>query len=197
MLCDEAGALVGEGGSKLLFLQLPTALPLAKPSAGGGGDPPPVKASEFLAALSHASDYADPAADTGLATARQLFDDDAAAAGLRGEVEVYRSGKVVLRVGGVGLTVQPGAACSFEQELACLVPAAAPAKAPAPGDDDEEPPPPVDLHRVGRVHQRLVVTPDVPALLEQVREERRAVAAAPPSLPAAALAKPKVKAGRP
>ena len=86
------------------------------------GDPPPVKASEFLAALSHASDYADPAADTGLATARrderdepemsprviaaktkprsateptpchhrQLFDDDAAAAGLRGEVEVKR-----------------------------------------------------------------------------------------------------------
>ena len=35
------------------------------------GDPPPVKASKFLAALSHASDYADPAADTGLATARR------------------------------------------------------------------------------------------------------------------------------
>jgi len=104
------------------------------------------------------------------------------------------------------LEVQPGTACSFDQELVGVRLAdetdetdqpAKPAAAGTSGGlgggrptlgrgglgslleeevEEEAAKPPMELYRLGRLHQRLVVTPDVGSLLERCAAERAAQA---------------------
>ena len=67
--------------------------------------------------------------------------------GLLGELVMRRSGKLEMRVGDSVYAVQPGTACSFDQEIVSF---ATPATAGSH----------MDLHRVGKLRSRLVVTPD-------------------------------------
>ena len=68
--------------------------------------------------------------------------------GQLGELLVRRSGKVTLSVGGMMLDVTPGTTCSIEQEIVVMgIPE-------RPGEH-------VDLHQIGKLHERMVVTPDL------------------------------------
>ena len=79
---------------------------------------------------------------------------------------MHRSGRVRLRMGDFFLEVQPGTSCSSEQELVALGSA-------APGER-------VDLHRLGKLHDRMIVTPDVEHLLAQCAAEAQPPAPAGP-----------------
>lgn len=72
-----------------------------------------------------------------------------------GEMLVHKSGKVSLQIGNFRMHVDPGTPCSFAQELAAL-------KLPPQGSTDG-----VQLLRLGPVHERLLVTPDIARLLSQ------------------------------
>jgi DNA-directed RNA polymerase III subunit RPC4 len=91
-------------------------------------------------------------------SAAQAMEDAAAqelaslASGHLGELVIRRSGKVALKIGDMMLDVQPGTACCLEQEIVAM-------EMPrVPGGD-------VQLHRLGKMHERMVVTPDIDALL--------------------------------
>ena len=72
--------------------------------------------------------------------------------GQLGELVVYESGRVALVIGEHELDVQPGTVCSCEQEVVAV------GMPQIPGG-------PVDLHRLGKMKERLVVTPNVDHLL--------------------------------
>ena len=72
--------------------------------------------------------------------------------GQLGELVVRRSGAVSLHIGDFKLDVQPGTTCSIEQEVVAM------AMPPAPGEK-------IDLHRLGKLQERVVVTPDLDDLL--------------------------------
>ena len=72
--------------------------------------------------------------------------------GQLGELIIYRSGRVALQIGEHKLDVQPGTVNSCEQEIVSM-------------SMPETPGGPVDLHRLGKMHERLVVTPNVDHLL--------------------------------
>ena len=90
-----------------------------------------------------------------------------------GELVVYRSGAVRLQVGGYWLDVRRGADTSFDQELVAVEEAAAEV-ATSHGAVDA----PVQLHRVGKLAQRLVLAPDLDHLLDAAAREQAAAAAA-------------------
>lgn len=69
-----------------------------------------------------------------------------------GELVVRRSGEVALKIGERILDVQPGTACCVDQEIVALVTPATPRGS-------------VELHRLGKMNERMVVTPDVNHLL--------------------------------
>lgn len=61
--------------------------------------------------------------------------------------------QVVLHVGETLFDVQQGAGCSFDQELISI-------GQPARGGDQ------VDMHRLGKLNERVVVTPNIDSLFE-------------------------------
>ena len=72
--------------------------------------------------------------------------------GQLGELVVHKSGRVCLQIGGLMLDVQQGTVCSHAQEIVAM---SLPDK---PGGS-------VDLHRLGAMQERLVVTPNIDELL--------------------------------
>lgn len=145
----------------LFFFQLPTTLPL-KPGATLNGDPASaLSGPEYLAALAGKANA--PASslvktDTNADGSAKAMGDapvdlrSLGDGGQLGELVVRRSGKVCLQIGGLMLDVQPGTICSVDQEIVSMgVP--------------EEPGGKVDLHRLGKMHERFVVTPNVDDLL--------------------------------
>ena len=72
--------------------------------------------------------------------------------GQLGELIIYRSGRVALQIGEHKLEVGPGTVNSCDQEIVSMGVAGSPGA-------------PVDIHRLGKMHERLVVTPNVDSLL--------------------------------
>ena len=72
--------------------------------------------------------------------------------GQLGELILYESGRVALQIGEHQLDVTPGTVCSCDQEIVAMGTTSAPGA-------------PVDIHRLGKMHERLVVTPNVDNLL--------------------------------
>ena len=70
-----------------------------------------------------------------------------------GELVIRRSGKVGLRIGGLTLDVQAGTVCSMDQEIVRMGAPQGPAGSR------------VDLHRLGKLQERFVVTPNIDDLL--------------------------------
>mmetsp|Transcript_11266 Transcript_11266/g.39954 ORF Transcript_11266/g.39954 Transcript_11266/m.39954 type:complete len:358 (-) Transcript_11266:116-1189(-) len=92
-----------------------------------------------------------------------------------GKLKIYKSGKVRMEIGGVPFCVDQGAQTFFQQEIGCVCPLAK------------------EYVNLGSIQNRVVLTPDVGALLADLLKaqearsgaEAPAVAAAPPARPAA------------
>lgn len=157
----------------LLFFQLPVHLPVAAPSAsaptpaasaatGSTGAGPaagvaPVRATDYLATLaSTRPEGGSSCGDTGGARPAPLKQ---LPRGQLGELVVYKSGKVMLSIGGMLLDVHPGAETSFDQEIVALDETQATTGGTAP------------LCRLGKLDQRLVVTPNLDDLLARCAQE--------------------------
>ena len=178
----------GASSDKLLIVQLPMKLPVPSGAASARNARAAasrVRPSDYMAALSkaHSASYggAEPPAEgaDGAETqeARPARPEDSLAefselAALTpppgqaqtsgpaplGELLVYKSGDVRLRVGEYLFHVEPGTACSFEQELIAMGP---------PAEH-------VELLRLGELSQRVIVTPDVEHLLKRCADDRPA-----------------------
>ena len=61
--------------------------------------------------------------------------------------------QVALQIGDLLLDVQPGTVCSFDQEIVSI------GMPSTPGG-------PVDLHRLGKMHERLIITPSLDSLAD-------------------------------
>ena len=169
-----AAAEEEEGSPPLFFLQLPTHLPLR---LGASGTAASVSGPEYLAALAGSGGSGGGGGGGGCggcgagggssSSGGGTWAEGAAAkcapaslgqlgAGELGELVVHRSGKVSLRIGERLLEVQPGTACSIEQEIVAM-------RMPtAPGAH-------VDLYRLGKLRERLIATPDLDHLLADTR----------------------------
>ena len=161
----------------LLFFQLPVHLPVAAPSASASAAASPaaspaasavaaeraagvtpVRATDYLATLASthpegSSSSCGDAAGARPAPLKQL------PGGQLGELVVYKSGKVMLSIGGMLLDVHPGADTTFDQEIVALDETQAAAGGTAP------------LCRLGKLEQRLVVTPNLDDLLARCAHE--------------------------
>ena len=158
----------------LFFFQLPTSLPL-KPGAPLDGKPSGgLSGPDYLAALARSGGGTSssgivpvptplpPAAAAAAAAAaaeghsRPTLDPQVSlgdlGSGQLGELVVHKSGKVCLQIGGLMLEVQPGTVCSHHQEVVTM------------GMPEQEGGS-VELHRLGPMHDRLVVTPNIDELL--------------------------------
>ena len=150
----------------------------------GGDGECAVSAQDYLTALTEGTGGDDAADGAGgsprKAAAKAAAEAATTPAGLTalgdgemGELVVYRSGAVRLQVGGYWLDVRRGADTSFDQELVAVEEAAAEV-ATSHGAVDA----PVQLHRVGKLAQRLVLAPDLDHLLDAAAREQAAAAAA-------------------
>ena len=173
---SEAGSAEPNAASFYLF-QLPTTLPLkgklpqtasgpARSGRGAGkGMEHVMSGAEYLAALagsgSGSSGGKAPAAampghpgevSGAKGSPETQMDLSHLGSGQLGELVVYESGRVALVIGEHELDVQPGTVCSCEQEVVAV------GMPQIPGG-------PVDLHRLGKMKERLVVTPNVDHLL--------------------------------
>ena len=197
LLYDDDGAPLAAESHKLLFLQMPMHLPVPaghceRPRDDGDGDDGDdggdgecaVSAQDYLTALTEGTGGDDAADGAGgsprKAAAKAAAEAATTPAGLTalgdgemGELVVYRSGAVRLQVGGYWLDVRRGADTSFDQELVAVEEAAAEV-ATSHGAVDA----PVQLHRVGKLAQRLVLAPDLDHLLDAAAREQAAAAAA-------------------
>ena len=153
---DDAGG--EDEPPSFLFFQLPASLPLKAGVTLGGADSVRhgMNGAEYLAALASIGAGKAEAAGDGAgvppkteAPPVELRD---LGSGLLGELVVRRSGKVQLRIGALSLDVQPGTICSTDQEIVTM---AAPSEA---GGD-------VELHRLGKMPERMVVAPNLDHLL--------------------------------
>ena len=157
--------LLCPGEQKMLFVQLPMQLPISAGVRPGEPKPPMLTSTQYLTALSSgiAVEQADQervlsahntavngSAAPKLASLKTLED------GKIGELIVHKSGKLVLQVGEFELDVRTGNECSFDQELTVLGPA------DKPGNS-------VDINQLGKLHRRIVVTPDVETLLPPLK----------------------------
>jgi len=77
-----------------------------------------------------------------------------------GKLKIHKSGKVRMEIAGLPFCVDQGSAIFFQQELGCICPLAK------------------EYVNLGAVQSRVVLTPDVAALLEQMEQEKAAAAAA-------------------
>lgn len=153
----------------LLFFQLPVHLPVAAParSASTPASPAssaastsaagviPVRATDYLAKLASTRPEGSGSDATGARPAplKKL------PGGQLGELVVYKSGKVMLSIGGMLLDVHPGADTTFDQEIVALDETQAALGGTAP------------LCRLGKLAQRLVVTPNLDDLLSRCAHE--------------------------
>merc|ERR1712087_712595 len=67
--------------------------------------------------------------------------------GLLGKLRIYKSGKVVMEVGGLPFCVDQGCELSFRQDLACVCPEAK------------------EMTSLGKIEKRMVLTPDIDAMV--------------------------------
>jgi len=176
---------------QLFFVHLPSALPVRPSAPKPPGAPPTVSGTEYIAALAR-GDGCEEGGVCGFGVGGGSFRGGGAAegspplatledmeAGTQGELLVYKSGKVVWSLHGFLLELQQGAPCSFDQEIVAL-------RQPPDADGGEgalvtvgaptgkASAVPMHLYRLGRMAHRLVVTPDVPSLLQRCAAERAA-----------------------
>ena len=137
---------------------------LASSGGGAGGPPPPGSSSGgILRSGEFGSNSSLYALDVAAEAERQNNQAEPKqelsklGAGQLGELIIYKSGAVALQIGEHSLDVQPGTVGSCDQEVVTM---SVPSK---PGD-------PVDLHRLGKMHERLVVTPNLDHLLQKGAE---------------------------
>lgn len=138
----------------LFFFQTPPNLPLARDGRPAGGQ-------EYLASLASGSEATSDAAKTGGPAALTEL-----SAGQLGELIVRRSGKVTLRIGDHLLDVTSGTACSIDQEVVAM-------SIPQQVGQD------VHLHRLGKLHERLIITPDLDHLLSSTTAQPSTASRAP------------------
>jgi len=156
-------------------VQLPTHLPLAGGEASerkqGARTSGGVSKADYLAALSSAN--ASSAGDTdsggpgsGAPSLAGLAD---LQEGQLGELLVLRSGKVMLSIDGFLFDVHQGTECTFDQELVAISsPEGQSSSTSEPQRRAGERP--VDIHRLGKLHERLILTPNVDSLLAAAAE---------------------------
>lgn len=80
--------------------------------------------------------------------------------GMIGKLKIHKSGKVRMEIGGLPFCVDPGSATFFHQELACVCPLAK------------------EIVNLGSIQNRVVLTPDIDAMLNAAEHEEASKTAA-------------------